>query len=57
MKSIAQSGQAAVEYLVVASTLAVALFYPIADQGPVVTILVRVLMDCFRSQSFVISVL
>jgi hypothetical protein len=53
----AQSGQTCVEYLVVAGALAVALFYPIGQQGPVITILVHALMNYFRSQSFVISIL
>ena len=57
MKSALQSGQASAEYLIVVSALAVALFYPIAQQEPVISILVRALMDFFRSQSFVMSVL
>jgi uncharacterized protein (UPF0333 family) len=57
MKSTAQSGQASVEYLLVAGALVVALFFPISHQGSVVEILVHALMDYFRSQSFVISIL
>jgi hypothetical protein len=57
VKPALQSGQASAEYLIVVSALAVALFYPIAQQEPVISILVRALMDFFRSQSFVMSVL
>jgi hypothetical protein len=57
MNRAAQSGQASVEYLIVAAALVVALFYPLAHQGAVVEILVRALMNCFNSQSFVLSVL
>jgi hypothetical protein len=57
VKSTVQSGQASVEYLLVAGALVVALFVAISDQGPVVEILVHALMDYFRSQSFVFSIL
>jgi hypothetical protein len=56
LKPEAQSGQATVEFLVVAGALAVALLYPIATQGSVVSILVQALMGYFRAQSFVISI-
>lgn len=57
MKRAAQSGQASIEYLIVATALVVALFYPISHQGSVAEILVHVLMNCFKSQSFVLSIL
>jgi hypothetical protein len=57
LKSVVQSGQASIEYLIVAAALAVALFYPIAQQGPVIGILVHALMNYFRAQAFVISIL
>ena len=57
MKPAAQSGQASVEYLSVATALVVALLYPISQQGSVGAILVHALMNCFKAQSFVISVL
>jgi hypothetical protein len=57
LRPVAQSGQVTVEYLVVAGALALALFYPVAQQGSVISILVRALMGYFRSQSFVISIL
>jgi hypothetical protein len=57
VKPAAQSGQATVEYLLVATALVVALFYPMSQQGSVAEILVHVLINCFKSQSFVFSIL
>ncbi len=57
MTRATQSGQALVEYLILVAALAFALFYPISHQGPVFELLVHALMNAFRSQSFVISLL
>jgi hypothetical protein len=50
-------GQASAEFVLIAGALAVALFYPFAQQGPVFILLTRALMNYFKAQSFVISIL
>lgn len=57
MNSNRQSGQASTEYMVVAGALGLALFYPFLHQGPVFVVLVHALMNYFRTQSFVMSIL
>lgn len=52
-----QRGQASTEFVLVAGAMAVALFYPFAQQGPVVVVLIRALLNQFRAQSFVLSIL
>jgi Na+-transporting NADH:ubiquinone oxidoreductase subunit NqrD len=51
------SGQALVEYLIVCSALAVALFYPFADGEAVAVLLARALSDYFLGLSFVMSII
>ncbi len=50
------SGQAMVEFLLVSSALAVALFFPYLDGRSVVSLLIHALMECFRAQSYLISI-
>jgi hypothetical protein len=51
------NGQSSIEVLVVIAALAIALFVPFLDQGPVFIVLARALMGCFSAQSFVMSIL
>lgn len=51
------AGQAMAEFLIVASSLAVALFYPLAGGESVATLLLRSLMRALRARSFLISIL
>ena len=53
----ASRGQAAVEFLLLATVLVIALFLPYVDGRSVVSLLLQALMECFRAQSFVISIL
>jgi hypothetical protein len=50
-------GQALVEYLIVCSALAVALFYPFENDTAVVILLARALSDYFLGMSFVMSII
>ena len=52
-----QRGQASAEFLLIVGVLAGALFYPFAQQGPVFILLTRALMNYFKAQSFVMSIL
>jgi hypothetical protein len=57
MKQAQQAGQAMAEFLVIASALAVALFYPYVQGESVATWLLRALMRCLRARSFLLSIL
>lgn len=57
MKRPGQSGQGMAEFLVIASALAVALFYPYVQGESVATWLLRALMSCLRARSFLLSIL
>jgi hypothetical protein len=50
-------GQALVEYLVVCSALAIALFFPFENGNAVVILLARAVSDYFRGMSFVMSII
>ena len=50
-------GQAMTEFLVVAVTMSLALFYPYLHGESVVTYLLRALMRVSRARSFLISVI
>lgn len=50
-------GQSSIEVLVVIASLAIALFVPFLNQGPIFIILVKALLGCFSAQSFVVSIL
>jgi len=52
-----QSGQAMTELLIVAASLAIALFYPYVNGESVVTLLLRALMRVMRARSLLISVM
>lgn len=52
-----QQGQALAEFLVVASAMALALFYPYVQGESVATLLLRVLMRTLRVRSFLVSIL
>ena len=45
------------EVVLVVSALLLALFYPYSPQGPVFVILIQALMNYFKAQSFVVSIL
>jgi hypothetical protein len=51
------SGQALTEFLVVATSLALALFYPYVNGESVVTLLLRTLMRAMRARAFLVSVM
>lgn len=57
MKRLTCGGQAMVEFLVVASVVAFALFYPYVGGSSVISILVHALMGVLRARSWVVSVL
>lgn len=50
-------GQSSVEVLVVIAALAIALFVPFLNQGPIFIVLVKALLGSFSAQSFVVSIL
>lgn len=52
-----QSGQAMTEFLIVAATLAAALFYPFANGESVASLLLRAVMRAMRARSFLVSVM
>lgn len=51
-----QAGQAMVEFLLVSSALAVALFFPYLHGRSVASLLVHASMECFRASSYLISI-
>ncbi len=51
------AGQARVEFLVVSTSLAIALFFPYLQGRSVASLLVHALMECFRARTFLISIL
>jgi hypothetical protein len=51
------AGQAMVEFLVVSAAMAAALFFPYVDGRCVAALLVHALMECFRAQSYLVSIL
>jgi hypothetical protein len=55
--SARQRGQAMVEFLLVAASMALALFYPYLHGESVATLLLRSLMRVLRARSLLISVL
>jgi hypothetical protein len=50
-------GQVLVEYLVVCTALAAALFLPYVDGRSVVALLVAAMFEWFRAQAFLVSVM
>jgi hypothetical protein len=50
------AGQVMVEFLLVSSALALALFFPYLDGCSVASLLVHALMESFRARSFLISI-
>lgn len=57
MKTPGHAGQASVEFVVVASALAMALFLPYLHGESVATLLLRALMRSMQARSFLISIL
>ena len=57
MRASVQRGQAMTEFLIVASALALALFYPYVQGESVVTLLVRTVMRVLRARTFLVSVM
>ena len=51
------AGQAMVEFLLVSTALAIALFLPYLNGRSVVALLIQALMECFRTRSYLISIL
>jgi hypothetical protein len=51
------TGQASIEFLLVGSALAVALFFPYFHGRSVVSLLVHASMECFRARSYLVSIL
>jgi hypothetical protein len=52
-----QSGQAMVEFLLVAAAVVLALFLPYAQGQSVVSLLLHALMEFFRARSYLVSIL
>lgn len=57
MKHRDLAGQCMVEFLLVVLALAIALFLPYVEGRSVVSLLIHALMECFRAQSYLISIL
>ncbi|MEO8315478.1 MAG: hypothetical protein ABI645_11860 [Pseudomonadota bacterium] len=51
------AGQAMVEFLLVSTSLSIALFFPYLQGQCVASLLVHALMECFRARTFLISIL
>jgi hypothetical protein len=51
------AGQAMVEFLIVGTALAIALFLPYLHGRSVASLLVHASMECFRARSYLISIL
>lgn len=55
--SARSGGQAMTEFLLVCAALLVALFFPYVEGHSVVFLLLRALLQCFQSDSFLVSIL